>query len=163
MAKVLGVSASSSVLPMNIQDWFPLGWTGWISLLSKGLSRILNYCVFRSQTLSQVCLLVYMMYSKDFSMIVWFIEVEMMKTAPGESWQYRLQLRTQKQSTVDCSPRQQSIFFSNYYNEMQIEKALLHQVYYFILSINAFPVWYSVWVCVYKSKSVNVAFYALFS
>ena len=33
------VSASASVLPINIQDWFPLGWTGWISLLSKGLSR----------------------------------------------------------------------------------------------------------------------------
>ena len=33
----IGVSASSSVLPMNIQHWFPLGWTGWISLLSKGL------------------------------------------------------------------------------------------------------------------------------
>ena len=35
-----GVSASASVLPMNIQDWFPLGWTGWISLQSKGLSRV---------------------------------------------------------------------------------------------------------------------------
>ena len=35
----IGISASTSVLPMNIQDWFPLGWTGWISLLSKGLSR----------------------------------------------------------------------------------------------------------------------------
>ena len=35
----IGVSVSASVLPMNIQDWFPLGWTGWISLLSKGLSR----------------------------------------------------------------------------------------------------------------------------
>ena len=34
----IGVSASASVLPMNIQDWFPLGWTGWISLQSKGLS-----------------------------------------------------------------------------------------------------------------------------
>ena len=33
------VSASASVLPVNIQDWFPLGWTGWISLQSKGLSR----------------------------------------------------------------------------------------------------------------------------
>ena len=31
----IGVSASASVLPTNIQDWFPLGWTGWISLLSK--------------------------------------------------------------------------------------------------------------------------------
>ena len=36
----IGVSASVSVLPMNIQDWFPLGWTGWISLQSKGLSRV---------------------------------------------------------------------------------------------------------------------------
>ena len=35
----IGVSASTSVLPMNIQDWFPLGWTGWISLQSKGLWR----------------------------------------------------------------------------------------------------------------------------
>ena len=38
----IGVSASTSVLPMNIQDWFPLGWPGWISLLSKGLSRIFS-------------------------------------------------------------------------------------------------------------------------
>ena len=36
----IGVSASASVLPMNIQDWFSLGWTGWISLQSKGLSRV---------------------------------------------------------------------------------------------------------------------------
>jgi len=36
----IGVSASASVLPMNIQDWFPLGWTGWISLQSKELSRV---------------------------------------------------------------------------------------------------------------------------
>ena len=37
-----GVSASTSVLPMNIQDWSPLGWTGWISLQSKGLSRVFS-------------------------------------------------------------------------------------------------------------------------
>ena len=36
------VSASASVLPMNIQDWFPLGWTGWISLRSKGLLRVFS-------------------------------------------------------------------------------------------------------------------------
>ena len=36
-----GVSASASVLPMNTQDWSPLGWTGWISLQSKGLSKSL--------------------------------------------------------------------------------------------------------------------------
>ena len=38
----IGVSASATVLPMNIQDWFPLGWTGWISLQSKGLSRVFS-------------------------------------------------------------------------------------------------------------------------
>ena len=37
-----GVSASTSVIPMNIQDWFPLGWTGWISLQSNGLSRVFS-------------------------------------------------------------------------------------------------------------------------
>ena len=38
----IGASASASVLPMNIQDWFPLGWTGWISLQSKRLSRVFS-------------------------------------------------------------------------------------------------------------------------
>ena len=38
----IGVSASASVLPMNIQDWFPSEWTGWISLQSKGLSRVFS-------------------------------------------------------------------------------------------------------------------------
>ena len=38
----IGVSSSTSVLPMNIQDWFPLGWTGWISLQSKRLSRVFS-------------------------------------------------------------------------------------------------------------------------
>ena len=38
----IGASASGSVLPMNIQDWLPLGWTGLISFLSKGLSRVFS-------------------------------------------------------------------------------------------------------------------------
>ena len=38
----IGVSASASVFPMNIQDWLPLEWTGWISLQSKGLSSIFS-------------------------------------------------------------------------------------------------------------------------
>ena len=41
-AQSIGVSASTSVLPMNTQDWSPLGWTGWISLQSKGLSRVFS-------------------------------------------------------------------------------------------------------------------------
>ena len=40
--QTIGVSASASVLPMNIEDWFPLGWTDLISLQSKGLSRVFS-------------------------------------------------------------------------------------------------------------------------
>ena len=42
VTKVFGASTSASILPMNIQGWFSLGWTGWISLLSKGLSSIFS-------------------------------------------------------------------------------------------------------------------------
>ena len=44
----IGVSASASVLPMNTQDWSPLVWTGWISLQSKGLSRVFSNTQFKS-------------------------------------------------------------------------------------------------------------------
>ena len=40
--QIIGVSASASVLPLNTQDWSPVGWTGWISLQSKGLSRVFS-------------------------------------------------------------------------------------------------------------------------
>ena len=40
--QIIGVLASASVLQLSIQDWFPLGWTGWISLQSKGLSRVFS-------------------------------------------------------------------------------------------------------------------------
>ena len=59
VAKVLGVSALASVLPKNTQDWSPLGWTGWISLQSKGLSRVFsnttvqNHQFFDTQLSSQ--------------------------------------------------------------------------------------------------------------
>ena len=43
------VSASASVLPVNTQDWSPLGWTGWISLKFKGLSRVFNTTVQKHQ------------------------------------------------------------------------------------------------------------------
>ena len=42
-----GLSASASVLPMNIQYWFPLGWTGWIFLLSKRFSRVFSNITFQ--------------------------------------------------------------------------------------------------------------------
>ena len=44
----IGVSASASVLLMNIQNWFPLGWTGLISLLSKGLSKVFSNTQFKN-------------------------------------------------------------------------------------------------------------------
>ena len=51
----IGVSASASVRPMYIPDWFPLGWTGWISLQSKGLSRVFsNTTVQKHQFFSSI-------------------------------------------------------------------------------------------------------------
>ena len=54
----IGISASASVLPMNIQYWFPLGWTGWISLQSKGFSRVFSNTTVQkinSSVLSFLC------------------------------------------------------------------------------------------------------------
>ena len=48
----IGASASTSVLQMSIQDWFPIGMTGWISLQSKGLSRVFNTTVLKHQFFS---------------------------------------------------------------------------------------------------------------
>ena len=47
--QIIGVSASASVLPMNTQDWSPLGWTGRISLQSKGLSRVFSNITVQNQ------------------------------------------------------------------------------------------------------------------
>ena len=49
LCQSIGASASASVLPMNIQGWFPLGWSGWISLLSKGLWRVFSNTVQKQQ------------------------------------------------------------------------------------------------------------------
>ena len=53
----IGVSALASVLPMNSQDWSPLEWTGWISLQSKGLSRVFSNTQFKSINSSALSLL----------------------------------------------------------------------------------------------------------
>ena len=64
-----GVSASASVLPMKIQDWFPLGWTGWISLLSKGLSR-----VFSNTTVQKHQFFSAQLYSPNSQIHMWLLE-----------------------------------------------------------------------------------------
>ena len=56
-AQSIGVSASASVLTMNTQDWFPLGWTGWISLRSKGLSRVFSNTTVQKNNSSAISLL----------------------------------------------------------------------------------------------------------
>ena len=83
----IGVSALASVLPMNIQDWFPLGWTGWISLKSKGLSKVFSNTtvqkhqffstqlysvlpmdiILNSKSVNRVCLFVFQSISEFFS------------------------------------------------------------------------------------------------
>ena len=51
----IGVSASASVLPKNTQDWSPLGWTGWISLQSKGLSRVFSNTTVQKHQFIHFC------------------------------------------------------------------------------------------------------------
>ena len=53
----IGVSASTSVLPMNTQDWSPLGWTGWMSLQSKGLSRVFSNTTVQKHNFSALSFL----------------------------------------------------------------------------------------------------------
>ena len=73
----IGVSASASVLPMNIQDWFCLGFTGWISLQSNGLSRVFsNNTVQKHQFFSTQLSLepnshIYTNHSFDYMDICW--------------------------------------------------------------------------------------------
>ena len=58
------VSASASVLPMNTQDWSPLGWTGWMSLQSKGLSRVFSNTIVQKHQFFKGIL------SKDWRILV---------------------------------------------------------------------------------------------
>ena len=68
----LWVSAATSILPMNIQDWFPLGWTGWISLQSKELSRVFyNTTVQKHQFLDAQLSHLYMTTGKTIALFRW--------------------------------------------------------------------------------------------
>ena len=58
----IGVSASTSVLPMNIQDWSPLGWTGWISLQSKGFSTVFSNTTVHIDPMIQYVLILCIKY-----------------------------------------------------------------------------------------------------
>ena len=61
------VSASASVLPMNIQDRFPLGWTGWISLQSKGLSSLLQHHSSKASILRHAALFIVQLSHPDMT------------------------------------------------------------------------------------------------
>ena len=76
----IGASASASVLPMNIQDWFPLGLTGLISLQSKGLSRVFSNTIVQKHQFfgNQVCLW------SNFHIHTWLLE----KTIALNRWTF---------------------------------------------------------------------------
>ena len=73
----IGISASTSVLPMNIQDWFPWGWTSWNSLQSKRLSRLLQQHNSKASILQWSAFLImqlshpYMTTGKTIALIRW--------------------------------------------------------------------------------------------
>ena len=67
----IGVSASISVLPVNIQDWFPLGWTGWISLQSKGLSRVFSNTTVQKHHIGYIYLTLWVDFLKKLLLTSW--------------------------------------------------------------------------------------------
>ena len=75
----MGVSATASILPINIQDWFSLGWTGWISLHSKGLSSLLQYHSSKASILLHSAFFIvqlshpYMTTGKTIALTIWTI------------------------------------------------------------------------------------------
>ena len=71
----IGASASASVLPMNIQGWFPLGFTGSISLLSKGFSRVFSGTIVRKQRMNSVTckVFVFTTFIKFLFLVFWVI------------------------------------------------------------------------------------------
>ena len=68
----IGISTSVSVLPVNIQDWFPLGWTGWISLQSKELSRVFSNTTVQKHQLfgTQLSFLFYFIIFKLYNIVL---------------------------------------------------------------------------------------------
>ena len=81
----IGVSASTSVLPMNTQGWSPLGWTGWISLQFKGLSRVFSNNTVQKHQFSVLSFL----YSLQFSLEKFSHSVVSDSLQPHESQQAR--------------------------------------------------------------------------
>ena len=71
----IGASASASVLPMSIQGWFPLGFTGSISLLSKGFSRVFSGTIVRKQRMNSVTckVFVFTTFIKFLFLVFWMI------------------------------------------------------------------------------------------
>ena len=100
-----GASATASVLPMNIQDWFPLGFTNLISLLSKGLSRIFSSTIWKHQLFS--------LFSCPFEMYVIFflnllIYLEVLGSISTSFFTFRNHFRPQW-STEEATEKNQDV------------------------------------------------------
>ena len=111
----IGVSASASVLPMSTQDWFPLGWTGWISLQSKGLSRVFSNTIiqttahlYSSHTLAKQC----SKFSKPGFNSMWTMNFQLFKLDLGKAEEpdVKLQISTGSSKKQENS-RKISTFF----------------------------------------------------
>ena len=105
----IGVSASASVLPMNIQDWFPLGWTGWISMQSKGLSGVFSNTTVQKHQFSSAQL---SLWSNSY-IHKWLLE----KTIPLTRWTFvgkvmSLLLNMLSRLVITFLPRSKSLLIS---------------------------------------------------
>ena len=90
VAKRIGVSSSASVLPVNIQDWFPFGWTSWISLQSKGLSRVFSNTTVQKYLFLEELMSLWMKVkeeSEKAGLKLNIQKIKIMASGPITSWQ----------------------------------------------------------------------------
>ena len=99
----IGVSASASVLPMNTQDWSPLGWTGWISLQSKGLSRVFSNSTVQKHRFfgaqPTMLLTIETLFYNRSSVLIHLARLKFCATG----WHFLISLSTQTLVTMLCS------------------------------------------------------------
>ena len=88
----IGVSASASVLPMNTQDWFSLGWTGWISSQAKGLSRVFSNTTVQKHIFNQFLCITLKHQSYPSPLRYWCFFQEIKQTSGKRSLLLQLQI-----------------------------------------------------------------------
>ena len=141
----IGISASASVLPMTIQDWFPLGWTGWISLQSKGLSRVFS----NTRVHSKASIL---QHSTFFIVQLSHPYMTTGKTIALTRWTFVGNYNV----NYSCTCYQWLVEVFAFKKELKIWPQFLLKVLLKMLLVKRLKSWYSLWPCQLASGASHV-------